>query len=292
MKKTILVLTMATSVLALSACSDKGVAGDEIILSSKAGNITQTELYEEMKSTVGKQTLQLLAIEKVLADKYEVTDKEVKAEIATAKEQLGEGYEQYLAQQGLTEEGFTDMMRINLLQEKALTEGVELTDKEVEQRFEEMNTELHARHVLVADEKTALEVKKKLEGGADFAEVAKEFSTEPAAKESGGDLGWFGYDKMVPEFWTGAYDLELNTISEPVKSKHGFHVIEVTEKRKAEKELATKDNKESIKKDMLITKADPSTIIEKVSKLMKDADVKINDKDLKSALDMFLTKEK
>ena len=64
-----------------------------------------------------------------------------------------------------------------------------------------MAVELNAKHVLVADEETALKVKKELEGGADFAEVAKKYSTEPAAQESGGDLGWFGYGQMVKEFW-------------------------------------------------------------------------------------------
>ena len=289
MKKTVLALTMAASVLALSACSDK--SGGEVILSSKAGDITQTEFYEEMKSTVGENTLRLMAIEKVLDAKYKVTDKEVQAEVDKAKEQLGEQFDAYLAQQGQTPESFTEMMRLNLLQEKALVDGVEVSDKEVEQRIEEMNTELTARHVLLADEKTALEVKKKLEEGADFAEIAKEYSTEEAAQQTGGDLGAFGYGAMVPEFWNGAYALELNTISEPVQSEHGFHIIEVTAKGKAAEALATKDDTEKIREEIRFEKADPNTIIDKVGKIMKDADVKVTDTELKSALDMFLAKD-
>ena len=76
MKKTILALTMAASVLALSACSDKN-AGDEILVKSKAGNVTQSELYNEMKDAQGEQTLQLLVLEKVLDAKYKISDKEV-----------------------------------------------------------------------------------------------------------------------------------------------------------------------------------------------------------------------
>jgi len=151
-----------------------------------------------------------------------------------------------------------------------------------------MATELNAQHVLVADPETALKVKKELEGGADFAKVAKEYSTEPAAKESGGDLGWFGYGKMVKEFWEGAYALEVNAISEPVQSEHGFHIIKVTEKRNIEAKEMTKEEKENLSKEIQLEKADPSTIIPKISKIMKDADVKVEDKDLKSALDVFL----
>lgn len=287
MKKTILALTMAASVLALSACSDKN-AGDEVLVKSKAGNVTQSELYNEMKHAQGEKTLQLLVLEKVLDAKYKISDKQVDAIVNDMKEQLGEGFDAYIAQEGHTEESLRKILRINLLQEAALTDGVEVTDKEIEERIKMMATELNAKHVLVADEETALKVKKELEGGADFAEVAKKYSTEPAAKESGGDLGWFGYGKMVKEFWEGAYALDVNAISEPVQSEHGFHVIKVTEKRNIEAKEMTKEEKEKLTKEIQLEKADPSTIIPKIAKLMKDADVKVEDKDLKSALDVFL----
>ena len=118
---------------------------------------------------------------------------------------MGEGFAQYLEQQGQTEEGYKKYIRLNLLQEKALTEGIKVTDKEVKAQYENMQTELNARHVLVADEATAKEVKAKLEKGADFAKVAKEYSTEQAAQESGGELGWFTPDKMVKEFSDAAW---------------------------------------------------------------------------------------
>jgi foldase protein PrsA len=291
MKKTVLALTMAASVLALSACSDKN-ADDEVLVKSKAGNVTKTELYNEMKDAQGEQTLQLLVLEKVLDAKYKISDKQVDAEIKTMKEQLGENFEAYIAQQGQTEDSLKKVLRLNLLQEAALTEGVEVTDEEINKRVEMMNTELNAKHVLIADEETALKVKKELEGGADFAAVAKKYSTEPAAQESGGDLGWFGYGKMVKEFWEGAYALELNAISEPVQSEHGFHIIKVTEKRKVEDKNMVKKEDENVRKEIQLEKADPSTIIPKISKLMKDADVKVEDEDLKSALDVFLDEKK
>lgn len=291
MKKTILALTMAASVLALSACSDKS-AVDEVLVKSKAGNVTQSELYNEMKDAQGEKTLQLLVLEKVLDAKYKISDKQVDTAVNDMKEQLGEGFDAYIAQQGHTEESLRKILRINMLQEAALADGIEVTDKEFEERVKMMATELNAKHVLVADEETALKVKKELEGGADFAEVAKKYSTEPAAKESGGDLGWFGYGKMVKEFWEGAYALEVNAISEPIQSEHGFHIIKVTEKRNIEAKKMTKEEKEKLTKEIQLEKADPSTIIPKIAKLMKEADVKVEDKDLKSALDVFLVEPK
>lgn len=286
MRKTILALTMAASVLALSACSDK----EEVIVSSKAGDITKNDLYTEMKDTVGEQALQQMVIEKVLDAKYDVSDETVNKEFEKEKEKIGDNFDQYLAQQGQTEESLKKILRFNLLTDAALADGIEVTDEELEKRAEMMNTELNARHVLVADEETALEVKKKLEDGADFAEIAKEYSTEEAAQVSGGDLGWFGYGGMVEEFQNGAYALELNTISDPVQSGHGFHIIEVTDKRDIEGDKVTVED-ESVRQSIALEKVDQSTIVDKIAALLKEADVKIKDEDLKSALAMFADAE-
>ncbi len=287
MKKTILAVTMAASVLALSACSDKN-ADEDILVKSKAGNVTKSELYNEMKEAQGEQTLQLLVLEKVLEDKYKVSDKDVSAEIQNMKDQLGDQFDAYIAQQGQTEDSLKKVVRLNLLQEAALSDGIEVTDEEIAQVTEWKNTELNARHVLVADEETANEVKKKLADGADFAKIAKEYSTEELAQTSGGDLGWFGYGQMDPAFQKAAYELKENTISEPVQSSHGFHIIEVTEKRELKEGKVTDKDKDAIRKEIQLEKVDQSEIIAKISKLMKKADVKVQDKDLKSALDIFL----
>ncbi|MDV6378393.1 peptidylprolyl isomerase [Sporosarcina sp. GW1-11] len=289
MKKKFLAFTLAASVVALSACS----GGDsEIIMSSKAGDITKEEFYKEMKTSVGEQALQMIILEKVLEDKYKVDEKQVDAEFDKNKEQLGENFEAFLAQQGQTPDSFKKMIRLNKLQEEALTDGIEVSDEELNKRIEESQTEINARHILVEDEATAKEVKEKLDKGEDFAKVAKEYSTDPGSKEEGGDLDWFAYGVMVPEFWSAAYDLEPGNISEPVQSDHGFHIIEVKEKRQKEDEKITDEKKDEIRQELLMEKADESELLAKVSKLVKDADVKIKDEDLKSALDLFKMDEK
>ncbi|WP_019414342.1 peptidylprolyl isomerase [Paenisporosarcina sp. TG20] len=293
MKKSILLFTLAASVIALSACNNDSASDDSTtVVTSEVGDITKDELYEEMKASVGKQALQILIIEKVLASEYEVTDEEVTAQFNKEKEEMGDTFEQYLTQQGQTEESYKKYLRLNLLQEKALTEGVEVTDEEIQTAYENMKTELNARHVLVADEATALEVKAKLEGGADFTEVAKEYSTEPAAQETGGDLGWFTPDEMLKEFSDAALALEPNTISDPVKSQYGFHIIEVIEKREADKDIGTlEENKEDIAKTLKMQKADPQSLLPKVSKLMNEANIEIKDEDLEGAIDQILNPE-
>lgn len=74
MKKWILALTLAGGVLTLGAC---GQSGSTTVAESKAGNVTQDELYKTMKEKYGDQALQQLVFEKVLSKKYKVTDKEL-----------------------------------------------------------------------------------------------------------------------------------------------------------------------------------------------------------------------
>ena len=124
-------------------------------------------------------------------------------------------------------------------------------------------------------------LKSKLDAGEKFEDLAKEYSTDGSA-EQGGDLGWFGPGKMVPEFEEAAYALEVNEISEPVQSQFGFHIIKVTEKKEKE---PFEDVKEDMKKQVLTSRlSNPVTIQEAISKEMKDAGVKVNDKDLENVL--------
>ncbi len=92
--------------------------------------------------------------------------------------------------------------------------------------------EYKASHILLEDEAKAVEIIAELDGGADFAESAKKYSTGPS-NESGGDLGWFDAGAMVPEFSAAAAALEVGKYSAaPVKTEFGFHIIKLTDKRK------------------------------------------------------------
>ena len=84
-----------------------------------------------------------------------------------------------------------------------------------------------ARHILVELEEVCLDLKTKIEGGMDFAEVAAEFSSCPSGKQ-GGSLGSFGPGQMVKEFDEVVFRGELNKVLGPVKTQFGYHLIEIT----------------------------------------------------------------
>lgn len=89
--------------------------------------------------------------------------------------------------------------------------------------------EIHARHILVATEAEAKEVKERLKKGEDFATVAKEKSKDPSAE--GGDLGFFSRGQMLKPFEDAAFALKEGEISDPVQTQFGWHIIKVEEKR-------------------------------------------------------------
>jgi peptidyl-prolyl cis-trans isomerase C len=114
-----------------------------------------------------------------------------------------------------------------------------VTTEEVKARYDKevaalpKQEEVHARHILVKTEDEAKDIIKQLDAGKDFAELAKEKSTDPN-KSEGGDLGYFTRGRMVKEFEDAAFTLEKGTYSKtPVKTDFGYHIIKVEDKRDA-----------------------------------------------------------
>jgi len=289
MRKTILALTMAAFVLALSACSDKDVkSSNEILATTKAGDITNEELVQEMKDSIGVQVFQNLVLKKAIENEFTVSDKELKAAIKEQKEEIGDeiAFKAYLEQSGITEDVFEKQFEFSLLQKKLIDSLDEVPEDQIKAEYDKMKKEIHARHILLEDEETANKVIAELKDGGDFAKLAKEYSTEEVAQDTGGDLGWFGQGKMIPEFEEVAFSLKEKVISEPVKTSFGYHVIEVLESRDAEIEGTLEELSPKIEEGIKATLFE-----DKLTELLKNADVKIKDESFKGSLDEFLKPE-
>jgi len=114
--------------------------------------------------------------------------------------------------------------------------------------------EIAASHILVDSEDKAKELRAKIAAGADFAQVAKENSTDTGSKDQGGVLGYFGHGQMVPEFEAAAFKLEKGQISEPVHTSFGWHIIKVDDRRKKEPP-SYEAVKETIMNSLVVRKA-------------------------------------
>jgi len=150
----------------------------------------------------------------------------------------------YLQGQGSTLNGFKESLREQVagqLRNQALREHVAgviaPTDDDLEAYFEknvsryDRPEEIRASHILVADEQTAQDLLDQLNTGADFAELAKEHSTDTASAEKGGDLDWFTRGRMVREFEDAAFALEVGEISDIIKTQYGYHIIKLTDRK-------------------------------------------------------------
>lgn len=91
-------------------------------------------------------------------------------------------------------------------------------------------TQVRASHILVKTANEALQIKKELDNGGDFAYYAELYSICPSGQK-GGDLGYFGRGQMVPEFEKKAFTLPVGEISAPVFSPFGWHLIKVTDRK-------------------------------------------------------------
>ena len=90
---------------------------------------------------------------------------------------------------------------------------------------------VRARHILVSTREEAEKILKELKKGAKFEDLARKYSKD-GSKEFGGDLGYFTYDEMVPEFSKVAFSLKVGEVSKPVKTEYGWHIIKVEDRKK------------------------------------------------------------
>jgi len=116
--------------------------------------------------------------------------------------------------------------------------GTQVNEESVKAAYDELvadfepQDEIHARHILVADEADAKTIRAEIEGGKPFEVAALENSIDGSSK-NGGDLGYFVKGQMVPPFEAAAFALEIGQVSEPVQSQFGWHLIKLEDRRKS-----------------------------------------------------------
>ncbi|MBM7554129.1 peptidylprolyl isomerase [Thalassobacillus pellis] len=281
MKKFVIAATIAAGALTMSACSSNG--DSEVVVETKSGDVTKEEFYEALKNKYGEGILQQLVMKEVLSGKYEVSDEAVQKEVDKLKEQYGDQFEMVLQQSGFKDvEDFKETIRLSLLQEKAAMEDMDISEKEMKDYYEKMKTEVKASHILVKDKETAQKVMEELENGAEFSELAKEYSTDTATAKKGGDLGFFSAGEMTPKFENAAYALKKGEVSEPVKTEFGYHIIKKTDERKAEDVGSFEEEKDDIKRQIVSKKIDQQKLQKKMDKLMKEAEIDVKIEEYKN----------
>lgn len=301
-----LVLLLVTSCGKVPKLED----GKDAVVTSKNGDISVDELYQEMKDTYALTTLINMIDTKLLEKDYPTNGNE-KEYINSQLDQLEYTYENSyyksyyptfkafaVAYFGVSDMDAVESMISLQFKREAYAEDYAkklVTDKEIENYYnDEVIGNIKASHILIKadyqdgateDEKNkayeealkkANEVLAKLNNGEDFAALAKEYSQD-GSKEDGGDLGWFNKGDMVKEFEEAAIALEKGKYTTaPVKTQYGYHIILKTDQEaKPELKEVKKEIIESLAEEKL--SSDENLQNKALIELRKEKEIEIQD---------------
>ena len=268
---------------------DKGtvaiVNGDKI---SKDSYKEEMSFYGAMlasRQNLKNSIVQMMVQDKLIADdmkanKLEVSDKDVNESFLNSVKQFGgqDQFDKMLDDYNMDVEKFKETVKKDLMYQKHkewFEKEHPVTDEEIKQYYEDNKDQFAKRdasHILVDNEKTAKEIKEKLDKGEDFAALAKEYSKDTANADNGGNLGEFSKGQMVKEFEDAAFALKEGEISEPIKTQFGYHIIKINKVSDSED-----DNKDAISKAINEKKyADYIKELNEKANVVTDATVKEN----------------
>lgn len=169
-----------------------------------------------------------------------VTDKQIKQRMDEIKKQYYDDdqkkFEAQVKKLGFTPATLEAELRSNIVSDglfDAVTKDVKVTDADAKKYYEENKATYSTpesrdvRHILVEKKDLALDIRRQLQAGGDFAALAKKYSTDPGSKDLGGKYT-VTKGQTVPPFEKASFTLKTNEISQPVKTQFGFHIIQPT----------------------------------------------------------------
>jgi parvulin-like peptidyl-prolyl isomerase len=217
----------------------------------------------------------------------EVTEKQVDARLEQIQKQYFGGdkakFEKQLKDQGITEKQVRNDIRSQIISEKIfeqVTGDVKVTDAEIEAYYTKNKAQYSqpesrdVRHILVKTKKQADDLYAQLQGGADFAALAKKHSEDTGSKANGGKLT-ISKGQTVAPFDQTAFLLKKNAISKPVKTEFGYHIIQPLSDKKAAKVTPLSEVKASIKQQLQQTQKNEA-MTKWVDDLKKDYEDKVS----------------
>ncbi|RAI79595.1 peptidylprolyl isomerase [Macrococcoides caseolyticum subsp. hominis] len=300
LKKIMMPAALSVSILGLAAC---GNGGGETLVSSKAGDVKQSDIMKELgNEQIAKTSFQLI-FNDVLKEKYGKKIDEDKINKETDKEIKKYGdektFEQILQQQssGMTVEQYKKKRVTDEYQKQFLNDTIKISDKDIKDNAKK------ASHILIAvksdsnkDGLSDKEAKAKAEeilkqvkaNKDDFKKIAKKESDDTQSAKNNGELGYVVKGQTVEAFEKALFKLKPGEISNIVKTEFGYHIIMAED----DKDIAKEKDKlaQTIRQNKL--QDNPKLYVQAVQKLFKEYDVDFKDKDIKKYVDNQILKAK
>lgn len=293
MKKRFLALAIVLGTGLLSGCTN---AGEKTAVSYKGGTISEQEVMDSLKKTQGADSaVQQLIVYQVFENKYgdDVSTKEIDSQYDQTKKQLGDSFDSQLKSAGYTEQTFKDSIKQSLAFQEGLKKHIKLTDEDLKTAWESFHPEVEAQIIQVASEDDAKDVKKAADKGDDFSKLAKDKSTDTTTKEDGGKVKFDSTTTTVPaEVKEAAFKLKDGQVSDVITSTNAstytteYYVVKMVKNQNKGNDMDK--YKKELKEIATDTKLSDSTFQNKViGEVLKDANVKIKDKDFENVLSTF-----
>jgi foldase protein PrsA len=241
-------------------------------------NMVEEKLFDQKS-----KELKLFSNEKEIDD---AIDKNIKDLIESYKTE--DELNKKLQESNISRDLLKKILRNQVVFEKVadnMVKDVTVADADVQKYYDAHKSEytekpntMEVSHILLKTEQEAKDIKAKLDKGEDFAALAKQYSTEPAAKDSGGSLGELQYNdpNYDPTFVAAAMKLNQGQVSDPVLTQFGYHIIKVT--KKTEYPVKTFDAAKEEVKNQLLEEAKGTKYTEVLNDWKSKAKIKINEK--------------
>jgi len=286
------------SVATLAACSTSSQGAD--LISMKGDVITEHQFFEEVKNNpTAQQVLLNMTIQKVFEKQYgsEVSDKDVDDAVAEEQKKYGDSYQTVLARAGMTAESRKQQIRTSKLVEYAVKKAAEaeLTDENYKKAYEEYTPEVTAQIIKLDSEDKAKEVLAKAkESGADFAQLAKDNSTDEKTKANGGETTFDSASTELPAaVKKAAFALDVDGVSDVITAPgtqaytSNFYIVKLT--KKSEKSANWEDYKEKLQSIILTQKQNDATFVQGViGKELQAANIKVKDQAFQNIFTQYI----
>ncbi|MBF0709690.1 MULTISPECIES: peptidylprolyl isomerase [unclassified Gemella] len=293
--------------LVITGCSATGLTNGDVYISTKDGDITQKEVLEFMGEQDISKVATELVMQKVLLSKYKdrIDENTINTQISELEQQLGgkDKLEAALKSQGTSLEKYKNRLKLNFAVPYMILDAKGIDDAKIAEQAEKEKSQYNLAHILITVKSDAIptgvsdeeakakidEVKAKLDSGANFAELAKEYSTDTSNSSNGGELGWSSKEStpFVKEFADVAYNTEKGKYSDIVKTQFGYHIIKV---------LDTKEvSIDEVKTQAVLSLAqkaiaeNPNIYTDAIKKLFEEYNVKGNTDAVKTYLESMLS---
>lgn len=259
----------------------------EVVAQIGSQTITAEQWEQKLKQDYGEGVLykmidKMLVFQKAKQLGISVSEEELKLEMAKMQEMEGVDGESefFYGQEGLSAELMQEELEYSLLLEELAMKDVHITDAEI-QAYYEQNIDHYIEparaylfQIVVEKEEEGRQVIRELEGGSDFAALAKERSIDVLSSGGGGEIGWISLDDPYadPSVIEEAFHLPVNKISDPIPTELGYAIIKVTDRIK-ERQKPLDEVRREIRRELSFHEAEP--LPQLIQRLREEAQIRL-----------------